>query len=161
MFLFSFSSLRKAQVENGLYPSSYIVPSMARKDVVYPQCETEVSFSRKNFFISLKSFSAVSHSCAAHRSQSEARILLRMKIQVKVCDKPKLSYIAGEHGARVPYPALHCPSATRTTDLQIYLHQTVSDQSHKQHLVLNSALPSVTASRKQGLLLSCLAKALS
>lgn len=148
-------------MENGFFPSSYIVPSMARKGVVYPQCEAELSFSRKNFFINLQSFGAVSHSCVAHRSQSEVRILLRMKIQVTVCDKPKLSYIAGEHGARVPYPALHCPSATGTTALQIYLHQSVSDQSHKQHLVLNSALPSATASRKQGLLLSCLAKALS
>lgn len=33
--------------------------------------------------------------------------LLRVRIQVTVCDEPKLSYIAGEHGAR---SALPCPS---------------------------------------------------
>lgn len=93
-------------MEKGLFPSPYIVPIMARNGVVYPQQDAEVSFSRKDFFTNLQSFSAVSHSCAAHRSQSESRIQLRVKIQVTVCDKPKLSYIAGEHGARsaLPFP---------------------------------------------------------
>lgn len=63
---------------------------MARNGVVYPQPEAEVSFSRRDFFISLQSFSTVSHSCAAHRSQSEARILLRGKIQVTVKAKIEL-----------------------------------------------------------------------
>lgn len=93
-------------MENGLFPSSYIAPSMARNGVVYPQPEAEASFSRKDFFINLQSFSAVSCSCVAHRSQSETRILSRVKIQLTVCDKPKLSYIAGEHGER---SALPCP----------------------------------------------------
>lgn len=101
-----FVSLGKIQVENGLFPSPYIVPSMARNGVVFPQQDAEVSFSRKDFFTNLQSFSAVSHSCAAHRNLSESRILLRVKIQVIVCDKPELSYIAGEHGAR---SALLCP----------------------------------------------------
>lgn len=79
--------LEKKKVQNGLFLSHYTVPSMPRNGVVFPQPEAEVSFPSQDILVNLQSFGAISHSCAAHRSQSEAKMLSGVKFQAAVCAK--------------------------------------------------------------------------
>lgn len=79
---------------------------MPRNGVVFPQPQGEVSFPRQDFFVNLQSFGAVSHGCAAHRSQSEAKMLSSFRQQCVLSQNLAKQQQEPGGGSTLPCPLL-------------------------------------------------------